>query len=74
MYNTDYFNTHPAERAEVLKLKYLDAKRSKDDAAYTFEQLDALRMMAMYDVWPDGRFGDLDCIVWSLFKNYRSLV
>ena len=69
MYDTEYFNNHPMERAKELKQDYLDAACSKDYNAYTFQQIEALMNMAKYDVWPDGRFGDVDCEVWALFHH-----
>ena len=39
---------------------------------YTFAMLQALKDMAENNVWPDGRFGDDDCNVWSLFHLYES--
>lgn len=69
MYDTEYFNNHPMERAKELKQDYLDAVCSGNYNAYTFQQIEALKNMAQYDVWPDGRFGDLDCEVWALFHH-----
>lgn len=39
---------------------------------YTFEMLQALRDMAERGVYPDGRFSDQDCNVWSMFRNFRN--
>lgn len=39
---------------------------------YTYAMLNALKDMAENNVWPDGRFGDDDCNVWSLFHLYES--
>lgn len=73
-YDTEYFNNHPKERAKELKQDYLDAVCPKVYDAYTFQQIEALMNMAKYNVWPDGRFGDLDCDVWGLFhKLYEDL-
>ena len=55
---------------EYLK-KSKEAKESKvnHDNGYTFEQLRALHDMAKKDVYPDWRFSDEECHVWSLFRN-----
>ena len=39
-------------------------------STYTMSMLRALKDMAEHEVWPDGRFGDDDCNVWSLFHRY----
>ena len=59
------------EEEEYLKEKFLDARRNRkaDDRTWTYEELCTLRDMAKKDVWPDWRFGDDDCCVWSLFHN-----
>ena len=55
---------------EYLK-KSKEAKESKGDHdnAYTFERLRALRDMAKNDVYPDWRFSDEECHIWSMFRN-----
>lgn len=49
------------------------AKRSKaagnSNEVYTFEMLRALRDMAERDIYPDGSFGDNDCLIWSMYRN-----
>lgn len=60
-------------RAKVLKEKYLEAARQRVAArqsGYSFEMLQALRDMAREDVYPDGRFGDEECNVWSMFHTF----
>lgn len=53
---------------DYLKEIYLDAP--KVNGGYTFQQLQALRDMAEHDVYPDGRFGDEECNVWSMFHLF----
>lgn len=67
--DTEYFKNRRIERAKKLKQDYFDTECSKDNNAYTFQQIEALMNMAKYDVWPDGRFGDVDCEVWALFHH-----
>ena len=56
-------------RERCLKEKYLEAsKRNKSKEGYSFEMLQALRDMAKKDVYPDGRFSDEECNVWSMFR------
>jgi hypothetical protein len=60
----------------LYKNKYLNAaaKARNDgvkDGCYTFEMLTALRDMAERDIYPDGRFGDEECNVWSLFHLFH---
>ena len=42
-----------------------------DNTVYTFGMIQALRDMAENDVWPDGSFGDTDCSIWSMFRNFK---
>lgn len=55
---------------KALKEKYLDAAdRAKEGTqVFTLEMLSALKEMAKADVYPDGRFSDTECNVWSLFR------
>lgn len=64
-------NTLPVGyRAKCLKEKYLDAsRRNKGKEGYSFEMLQALRDMARENVYPDGRFSDEECNVWSMFRT-----
>jgi len=55
---------HKASEAGVVKTG------TDFGSTYTMSMLRALKDMAEHDVWPDGRFGDDDCNVWSLFRRY----
>ena len=44
-------------------------KSGQNSGVYTTEMLIALRDMVKHDVYPDGRFGDDECEVWSLFRR-----
>lgn len=55
---------HEARRAGVVKTG------TDFGSTYTMSMLRALKDMAEHEVWPDGRFGDDDCNVWSLFHRY----
>lgn len=44
------------------------AENGNDNTVYTFGMIAALRDMAENDVYPDGKFGDTDCNVWSMFR------
>ena len=55
---------HKAREAGVVKTG------TDFGSTYTMSMLRALRDMAEHDIWPDGRFGDDDCNVWSLFHRY----
>lgn len=57
---------------KYYKDKYLEAaKENSRPDAYTFKQLQALRDMAERDVYPDGRFSDEACNVWSMFHSFH---
>lgn len=53
-----------------LKDKYLEiAKENRNGSGtYTAEMIFALRDMAKKDVYPDGRFSDEECNIWSAFR------
>ena len=56
------------EMERALREKYLEAREKNGSSnGYSFEMLQALRDMAKADVYPDGRFGDEECNVWSMF-------
>ena len=55
---------HKARKAGVVKTG------TDFGSTYTMSMLRALKDMAEHEVWPDGRFGDDDCNVWSLFHRY----
>ena len=38
------------------------------NTAFTLDMIIALREMAEHDVYPDGRFSDDACNVWSMFR------
>lgn len=62
-------------KEQVLKDKFLEASKNSAEirhhngGLYTFEMIRALRDMAEQDVYPDWRFGDTDCLVWSMFHK-----
>ncbi len=63
-------------RANFLKDEYIEAReKAKADGhsntVYTFEMLQKLRDMAEEDVYPDSRFGDEECNVWSMFHCFH---
>lgn len=63
-----------AYQQECLKETYLEVAggariKGIPYGQYTFEMLSALRNMARQDVFPDARFGDEECNVWSLFRR-----
>ena len=51
-----------------LKNAFLELPRI--DGGYTIEQISALRDMAEKDVYPDGRFSDEECNLWSMFHMF----
>lgn len=58
-----------------LKDRYLETRKACPEvrgskAVYTAEQIYALRDMAEHDVYPDGRFSDEECNLWSAFSNF----
>ena len=55
---------------DYLKDNYIEARDkhgSMDN--YSFEQIKALRDMAENDVYPDIRFSDEECNIWSMFHR-----
>lgn len=58
---------------DYLKYNYLDARHKHEydpkhsESSYSFEQIKALRDMAENDVYPDIRFSDEECNIWSMF-------
>ena len=57
-----------------LKDEFIEAsKKSVEDGnkntVYTTKMLCCLKQMARHDVYPDGRFGDDDCIVWEMMRR-----
>ena len=62
---------------KVLKDNYLEAyedakKGGLGNGEYNVAKLRALCEMAKNDVYPDGRFSDVDCNVWSMFREMRA--
>lgn len=61
-----------AQNYGYLKDRYLETRKTcpavrGSKAVYTAEQIYALRDMAEKNVYPDGRFGDEECNIWSAF-------
>ena len=60
---------------DYLKDNYLTARDNHeynpkhDESSYSFEQIKALRDMAENDVYPDIRFSDEECNIWSMFHS-----
>lgn len=60
---------------DYLKYNYLDARHKHEydpkhsESSYSFEQIKALRDMAENDVYPDIRFSDEECNIWSMFHR-----
>lgn len=54
---------------DYLKDNYLAAPHG-EWGTYTFEQIQALRNMAEKEVYPDGRFSDEECNIWSMFHSF----
>ena len=50
---------------EVEKAKKM---RGWDNKFYTYGEIVALMNMAKNDVYPDGRFGDEEVAIWSMFR------
>lgn len=62
-----------AKKYGYLKDEYLELSKSCPEVRgskhiYTFEMISKLREMAKKDVYPDGRFSDEECNIWSLFR------
>lgn len=54
---------------EAYESGKLDRNKHDVGRVYTVEMLIALQEMAKNDVYPDGRFGDDECCVWSMFHR-----
>ena len=66
--------TNKEYKENCYKAKFFEAvekakKNGVPNTAFTFEMIAALAEMARHDVWPDGRFGDADCNVWSMLRK-----
>lgn len=63
--------------AKVLKERFHEAReeaKANENGRYTVPMLRALKDMADNDVYPDGTFGDIDCNVWSMFREGRHVL
>ncbi len=64
-----------AEIERACKDRYLAIARYPNrviqDGVYTLEMVLMLRDMAEKDIYPDGRFSDDECTLWSAFHNFR---
>lgn len=61
-------------RYDYLKDNYLTERRKTRtiaDPRYSAADIGRLRDMAERDVYPDGRFSDEECNIWSMFHNFR---
>lgn len=68
------FHCDKFEYENFLKDNYHEAYENSKDAygqKFTIAQIRALKEMANNDVWPDGTFGDDECILWSLLREGR---
>ena len=66
--------TGKAEIERACKDRYLKVARDYrviQDGLYTAEMILMLRDMAERDIYPDGRFSDEECTLWSAFHNFR---
>lgn len=57
IYKDNFFNA--VEKAKENKIP---------NTAFTFEMVLALKEMADHNVYPDGRFSDDHCNIWSMFR------
>ena len=72
-YGINYDAMTKTAKDKFLREKFLNANedtRWRQDVTYTIPQIIALMEMATEDVYPDGRFWDVDCSVWSEFRSY----
>ena len=53
---------------DYLKDEYFALPRYTN--GYTFKEIQALRNMAEREVYPDGRFSDEECNIWSMFHSF----
>lgn len=66
--------SNKAEIERACKDRYLAVARDNrviQDGLYTAEMILMLRDMAERDIYPDGRFSDEECTLWSAFHNFR---
>ena len=71
-------------KMDYLKDKYIETREKELDEwrkrgdwnhnRYTAIDIANLRDMAEMDVYPDGRFGDEECNIWSMFHCFSMKV
>jgi hypothetical protein len=65
-----------------LKRRYLETRKKEVEemdlgwksgrgAVYTADDIFNLKEMAKYEVWPDGNFGDEECVLWGYFHSFH---
>lgn len=63
-----------------LKDKYHEAKNDRlnteeesgfygGNVLFSLREISILAEMAERDVWPDGKFGDDECVIWGMFHR-----
>lgn len=59
------------ELETILKERFIEeSKKAKlEPGVYNVAMIRALKDMAKNDVYPDWRFGDIDCNVWSIMRG-----
>lgn len=67
-YKNDWFKERYFEAREYAYISGQLDRIKHNTGVYTFEMLQALRLMAENDIYPDWRFGDNECNVWEMFK------
>ena len=45
----------------------------KNDHVFSFEQIEDVLDLIANEKWPDGNFGDDECILWSLIRERLSI-
>lgn len=71
MANYDYLkDRYIKTREKEVKENDLGWKHGRG-AVYTADDIFNLREMAKYDVYPDGRFGDEECVIWGYFHSFH---
>lgn len=58
-----------AEKEKLLKDRFLEVSKDAKIGLYSVAQIRALKDMAKEDVYPDWRFSDTDCNVWSILRE-----
>lgn len=54
---------------KILRDNYIYTEPHPHDRAFTVPQIRAIYEMAKNNVYPDGRFGDEECNLWSLMRE-----